>query len=63
MPNPTRLRKPITTTILFECGGLDAAEPIEGRLGEHLSRTIRTGTYCAYVPDPRAPAGWGFCHL
>ena len=26
------------------------------RLGEHLGRTIRTGTYCAYVPDPRAPA-------
>jgi tetratricopeptide (TPR) repeat protein len=30
------------------------------QLGEHLSRTIRTGTYCAYYPDPRAPAGWGF---
>jgi hypothetical protein len=29
-------------------------------LGEHLSRTIRTGTYCAYFPDPRAPARWGF---
>jgi tetratricopeptide (TPR) repeat protein len=29
------------------------------RLGEHLSRTIRTGTYCAYLPDPRAPTGWG----
>ena len=29
-------------------------------LGEHLSHTIRTGTYCAYGPDPRAPAGWGF---
>jgi tetratricopeptide (TPR) repeat protein len=29
-------------------------------LGEHLSRTIRTGTYCAYLPDPRAPAGWTF---
>ena len=28
------------------------------QLGEHLSRTIRTGTYCAYMPDPRAPAGW-----
>ena len=27
-------------------------------LGEHLARTIRTGTYCAYSPDPRAPAGW-----
>jgi hypothetical protein len=30
------------------------------QLGEHLSRTIRTGTYCAYVPDPRAPADWRF---
>ncbi|MGH2499626.1 MAG: hypothetical protein ACRDF0_06010 [Candidatus Limnocylindria bacterium] len=30
------------------------------QLGEHLSRTIRTGTYCAYLPDPRAPAGWEF---
>jgi tetratricopeptide (TPR) repeat protein len=30
------------------------------QLGEHLSRTIRTGTYCAYVPDPRVPAGWRF---
>ena len=28
------------------------------RLGEHLIRTIRTGTYCAYMPDPRTPAGW-----
>ena len=28
------------------------------QLGHHLSRTIRTGTYCAYVPDPRAPARW-----
>ena len=28
------------------------------QLSEHLSRTIRTGTYCAYLPDPRAPAGW-----
>ncbi len=27
-------------------------------LAEHLDRTIRTGTYCAYVPDPRAPVGW-----
>jgi len=29
-------------------------------LGEHLRRTIRTGTYCAYLPDPRAPARWTF---
>jgi len=30
------------------------------QLGHHLSRTIHTGTYCAYVPDPRAPAHWRF---
>ncbi|MFC3391025.1 hypothetical protein [Aidingimonas halophila] len=27
-------------------------------LGEHLERTIRTGTYFAYEPDPRAPVDW-----
>ena len=29
-------------------------------LGEHLDRTIRTGTYCAYIPDSRAPVAWKF---
>ena len=28
------------------------------QLGEHLNRTIRTGTYCVYSPDTRAPAEW-----
>jgi hypothetical protein len=27
-------------------------------LGEHLNRAIRTGTYCAYLPDPRVPLVW-----
>ena len=27
-------------------------------LGEHLDRTIRTGTYCVYLPDPRVPVVW-----
>lgn len=27
-------------------------------LAEHLDRFIRTGTYCSYVPDPRAPSKW-----
>jgi hypothetical protein len=27
-------------------------------LGEHLDRAIRTGTYCAYEPDPLAPITW-----
>jgi tetratricopeptide (TPR) repeat protein len=28
------------------------------QLGEHLNRAVHTGTYCAYVPDPGAPAAW-----
>jgi tetratricopeptide (TPR) repeat protein len=27
-------------------------------LGDHLEATIRTGTFCSYVPDPRAPIDW-----
>jgi predicted ATPase len=27
-------------------------------LGAHLSSTVRTGTYCAYTPDPRVPVDW-----
>ena len=27
-------------------------------LGQHLDRTIRTGTFCSYVPDPRVPVPW-----
>jgi tetratricopeptide (TPR) repeat protein len=29
-------------------------------LGEHLDRTVRTGTYCVYLPDPRVREGWEF---
>jgi tetratricopeptide (TPR) repeat protein len=28
------------------------------QLGQHLTQTVRTGTYCAYAPDPGAPAAW-----
>lgn len=27
-------------------------------LGHHLASTIRTGTFCSYVPDPRVPTAW-----
>jgi DNA-binding PadR family transcriptional regulator len=27
-------------------------------LGRHLGATVRTGTFCAYVPDPRLPTTW-----
>jgi hypothetical protein len=29
-------------------------------LANHLDRTLRTGAYCAYLPDPRAPMRWTF---
>ncbi len=29
-------------------------------LAEHLERTVRTGTFCVYLPDPRVPADWAF---
>jgi len=28
------------------------------RLGEHLERAVRTGTYCAYAPDPGDHPAW-----
>jgi hypothetical protein len=28
------------------------------QLGEHLERSVRTGTCCAYLPDPRVPVDW-----
>jgi hypothetical protein len=28
------------------------------QLGEHLDHAVRTGTYCAYLPDPRFPTAW-----
>jgi non-specific serine/threonine protein kinase len=27
-------------------------------LGRHLARTVRTGIYCSYAPDPRFPSAW-----
>ena len=27
-------------------------------LGAHLGRAVRTGTWCAYLPDPRVPVAW-----
>lgn len=27
-------------------------------LGQHLERTLRTGTFCSYQPDPRSPVNW-----
>lgn len=30
----------------------------DARLGRELETTVRTGTFCAYEPDPRQPVAW-----
>jgi len=30
----------------------------DARLGRELERTIRTGTFCVYEPDPRRVRRW-----
>jgi len=52
-----RARAGVTRAIRQAISRIDGHHP---KLGEHLNRTTRTGTYCAYLPDPRAPAGWRF---
>jgi hypothetical protein len=51
-----RARVSVTRAVRHAISRIDEHHP---QLGDHLSRAIRTGTYCAYVPDPRAPTGWG----
>ncbi|WP_327417753.1 hypothetical protein [Streptomyces sp. NBC_01233] len=50
-----RARAAVTQAVRKAIGRLREAAP---ELGDHLDRTIRTGTYCAYVPDPRVPSPW-----
>jgi len=52
-----RARVAVTRAIRYGIARTGEHHP---QLGEHLDRAIRTGTYCAYLPDPRAPAGWRF---
>jgi tetratricopeptide (TPR) repeat protein len=50
-----RARASVTRAVRQSMARIEQLHP---RLGEHLSRTVRTGTYCGYFPDPRAPADW-----
>ncbi|MCX5126357.1 transcriptional regulator [Streptomyces sp. NBC_00347] len=50
-----RARAAVTQAVRKAIGRLREACPA---LGDHLDRTISTGTYCAYAPDPRLPSGW-----
>jgi hypothetical protein len=50
-----RARQNVTRAIRAAMANLARANPA---LGAHLAATIRTGRYCCYTPDPRAPIGW-----
>ena len=39
---------------------LDRIVEAHPALGAHLTATVRTGTYCSYVPDPASPVQWSF---
>jgi tetratricopeptide (TPR) repeat protein len=50
-----RARLNVTRAIRAAMANLSRANP---SLGRHLAVTIRTGRYCSYTPDPRAPLTW-----
>jgi tetratricopeptide (TPR) repeat protein len=50
-----RARLSVTRAIRSAMNRLRGLDPA---LGAHLDATIRTGTYCVYTPDPRAPVRW-----
>jgi hypothetical protein len=49
-----RARAGVTRAVRHAIARIGEHDP---RLGEYLSRAIRTGTYCTYLPDSRVP-GW-----
>ena len=50
-----RARVSVTRAIRHAMSRIREHDPA---LGEHLDRAIRTGTYCAYLPDTRITASW-----
>ena len=50
-----RARVSVTRAIRVAMSRINEYSP---DLGAHLEATVRTGTYCSYVPDPRAPMEW-----
>jgi hypothetical protein len=50
-----RARLNVTRAIRAAMAHLARANP---PLGRHLAATVRTGRYCCYTPDPRAPITW-----
>lgn len=50
-----RARVNVTRAIKSALSRIEGQSPA---LGDHLKRTVRTGTFCSYAPDPRLPSSW-----
>jgi hypothetical protein len=50
-----RARTSVTRSLRYALARLSTEHP---DLGAHLSRRLRTGTYCCYEPDPLSPVTW-----
>jgi len=50
-----RARLNVTRTLLDAVRRIAAAD---AKLGRHFQAAVRTGTLCAYLPDPRLPIEW-----
>lgn len=50
-----RARATVTRALRYAISRIAEHHP---PLADQLARTLRTGTYCSYVPDPRVPARW-----
>ncbi len=50
-----RARTSVTRSLRYAIKRIGEHHP---QLGDHLERTIATGSYCVYQPDPRAPTDW-----
>jgi hypothetical protein len=50
-----RARASVTRALRYSIARIAEHHP---QLGDHLTRTVRTGTYCCYAPDPRMERRW-----
>ena len=50
-----RARASVTRAIRQALMRIHEHDPL---LGKHLEHAVRTGTFCAYMPDPRVPSTW-----
>ena len=53
--NAERARQSVSKAIKQ---AVDKLASLDCALGDHLRVTVRTGTFCSYVPDPQAPVAW-----